>query len=76
MIFHAFNFHSGETAALEVRVRFGGSLEEKIEEVMKLCRTSARHLEGLQQVLRTPGPGRAGGVTRWPQFATSASSRS
>jgi len=31
---------------------FGGSLEEKIEEVMKLCRTSARHLEGLQQVLR------------------------
>lgn len=31
---------------------FGGSLEEKIEEVVDVFRSSARHLESLQQVLR------------------------
>ena len=30
----------------------GGSLEEKIEEVISVFRSSARHLESLQQVLR------------------------
>ena len=64
-------FFTVEKQPLWKWVRFGGSLEEKIEEVMKLCRTSARHLEGLQQVLRTPGPGRAGGVRTLRQFATS-----
>jgi hypothetical protein len=35
------------------QLRFGGSLEEKIEEVVDVFRSSARHLESLQQVLRS-----------------------